>query len=44
MAKSDEHMGKVKANILTLKSNIEKRDKARQMRQQRKTAKEVQRY
>jgi len=42
MVKSDEHMGKVKANLLTQKSNIEKRDKARQMRQQKKFAKDVQ--
>ena len=44
MVKSDEHMGKVKANLLTQKSNLEKRDKARQMRQQKKFAKDVQRY
>jgi len=43
MVKSDEHMGKVKANLLTQKSNLEKRDKARQMRQQKKFAKDVQR-
>lgn len=43
MAKSDEHMGKVKANLLTQKSNIEKREKARQMRHQKKFAKDVQR-
>jgi len=43
MVKSDEHMGKVKANLLTQKSNIEKRDKARQMRNQKKFAKDVQR-
>ena len=44
MVKSDEHMGKVKANLLTQKSNIEKRDKARQMRNQKKFAKDVQRF
>ena len=44
MVKSDEHMGKVKANLLTQKSNIEKREKARQMRHQKKFAKDVQRY
>jgi len=43
MVKSDEHMGKVKANLLTQKSNIEKREKARQMRHQKKFAKDVQR-
>ena len=42
MAKSDEHMGKVKANLLSQKSKIEKRDKIRQMRQQKKFAKDVQ--
>merc|ERR1712210_380879 len=40
MAKSDEQMGKVKANLLSQKSKIEKRDKIRQMRQQKKVAKE----
>jgi len=43
MVKTDEHMGKIKANLLTQKSVIEKRDKARQMRQQKKFAKDVQR-
>merc|ERR1711934_1137231 len=42
MAKSDEQMGKVKANLLSQKSKIEKRDKIRQMRQQKKFAKDVQ--
>lgn len=42
MAKSDEQMGKVKANLLSQKSKIEKRDKVRQMRQQKKFAKDVQ--
>jgi len=42
MAKSDEHMGKVKANLLTQKDKIDQRDKARQLRQQKKFAKDVQ--
>merc|ERR1712088_285893 len=42
MAKSDEHMGKVKANLLTQKDKIDKQDKAKQLRQQRKFAKDVQ--
>lgn len=42
MAKTDEQMGKVKANLLSQKSKIEKRDKIRQMRQQKKFAKDVQ--
>ena len=39
---NDEQMGKVKANLLSQKSKIEKRDKVRQMRQQKKFAKDVQ--
>merc|ERR1712176_745716 len=42
MAKSDEHMGKVKSNLLTQKDKIDKRDKARQMRNQKRFAKDVQ--
>lgn len=42
MAKSDMHMGKVKANLLTQKGKIETRDKVRQLRQQKKFSKEVQ--
>lgn len=35
-------MGKVKANLLTQKDKIEQRDKARQLRTQKKFAKDVQ--
>ena len=42
MAKSDEHMGRVKSNLLTQKDKIEKRDQARQLRNQKKFAKDVQ--
>lgn len=42
MAKSDEHMGRVKSNLLTQKDKIDKRDQARQLRNQKKFAKDVQ--